>query len=226
MKTGIILVEPLYSENIGLIARIMKNFDVKTLYLVNPKAGHLNNASKSRSMHAQDILRNAVKVKSLESLVKKFDLIVGTTAKLSKESKHFRKALSLKQFKDIYGKSDANIGLVFGREDIGLTNEELNSCDLTISINASRKYNTLNISHAVAVILHELFEFKNKNLFKIAEEKNRVQAIKFVNDLIEKTEGLKNKDAIKHSFKQLLSKTLLTEKEIKTLTGFFSKLGK
>ena len=226
MKTGIILVEPLYSENIGLIARIMKNFDVKTLYLVNPKAEHLNNASKSRSMYAQDILKKAVKVKSLKSLTKKFNLLVGTTAKLSKESKHFRKALSLKQFKDIYGKSDASVGFVFGREDIGLTNEELNKCDLTISINASSKYNTLNVSHAVVVVLHELFEFKDRNLFKVAETEDRKLAIKFANDLIEKTEGLKNKEAIKHSFKQLLSKTLLTEKEMKTLVGFLSKLGR
>ena len=73
---SIILIEPEISENIGFVARVMKNFDFKDLILINPKCD-LDKANKT-AKHAKDILKKA-KIKKI-SFLKKFDFLIGTTA--------------------------------------------------------------------------------------------------------------------------------------------------
>jgi len=224
MHLSVVLVEPIYSENIGLIARAMKNFNVNDLRLVKPKANHLSIKAKSRAMHASEILFKAKTFESLNSALKDFDLTIATTAKTTKSEKHYRKALTLKQLIKIYANSNKKIALVFGRETIGLTNNELIECDLIVRIPSSKEYKTLNLSHAVAIMLYEFFCAKKTHEIKLAEKNTRKQAIKCFDLLTERITGIKNKKATAYAFKQLISRAIITEKELKAILAVLKRL--
>jgi len=155
----IILMEPENPGNLGAIARVMKNFGFMSLILINPKL-EVDETARCRAKHAQDILDNA-KIKDV-SYLKKMDLLVGTTAKVGTDYNIPRSPLSPK---DLAAKVNPKqkIGLLIGREGIGLTNEEIMMCDFTVTIPANPDYPTLNISHALAILLYELSSMQDKN---------------------------------------------------------------
>ena len=163
-----ILVDPIIPGNVGAIARIIKNFDYNELLIVNSKQLELlNDESIARAKHGADILKNAKFYESLQDLFSQcnLDFLVGTTAQPGGSYNPLRLTISPKEMcknLDI----NASIGLLFGREDSGLTNEELNLCDLLVTIPAGA-YSTLNISHAVGIILYEIFPFKPDYIFEL-----------------------------------------------------------
>jgi len=141
----VVVVEPLYPANVGYIARAMRNFGLSRLRVVNPKLA-LTGASKY-AMHASGIIRGAKTFDNLEEAVKEVDIVVGTTAKPSRSLRNVvRKAISARQFAQRCGSCQATVALIFGREDNGLSNEELRRCDLIVTIPADSKHPTLNLA--------------------------------------------------------------------------------
>ncbi len=153
MKISVALLEIQNPGNLGAIARVMKNFDVKDLILINPKC-KINQEAIDRASHAKNILKKA-KVKPF-SYLKKFDYIIGTTAKLGNNHNIPRTSLPLEKIKA------KKAVILFGREDRGLSNKEIKKCDLITTIPSSKKYPTLNISHAAAIVLYEIFKNSKK----------------------------------------------------------------
>lgn len=235
MQTKVILVEPEYEENIGLIARAMKNFPCKELLLVNPKARHYSSKARSRAMHAQEILRNAKKFNSLKEALKEVDFSAATSAKTTKEKKMLRKAITVKQLAENYSNTNASIGIVFGRESTGLKNKELNECDFLVKIPAHYKYKTLNVSHTAAIVLYELFcvkerdkgelkgvrRGKRKGELKVAKREKKKLLLSGFEDILEGCRTVQNKKAAKYAFKALISRAPVTEKEANALLSVF-----
>ena len=189
----VILIEPEIQGNIGAIARAMKNFALKNLILINPKCNHLNNESKRRAKHAQDILKKT-KVKPF-SYLKQFDYLIGTTAKIGRDYNIPRIPITPEQLSQklstIKNKSKKNqkIAIVFGREGPGLTNQEILMCDFIVSIPSSKKYFTLNISHAASIIFYELFKKqKTTTISHITpiSKKDKQQILKMMNQVLNK----------------------------------------
>jgi tRNA/rRNA methyltransferase len=134
----------------------MKNFGVSNLHLVNPKA-ILGSEGRSRAGHAQDVLDSIVHERSLEEALEGLDLSIGTTAQKSYDSSNLvRKPMTPKELTMMVRRRSGTVGIVFGREGTGLTNSELGKCDATVTIPASSEYQTLNLSHAAAIIFYEL----------------------------------------------------------------------
>ncbi|MFB3764274.1 MAG: RNA methyltransferase [Methanotrichaceae archaeon] len=160
MNLRVILVEPKYDGNIGSIARAMKNFGFHNLVLVNPCS--IDDFGHAMASHARDILEKAQKVRTLEEALNNTDLVVGTTGKrMGNEQRHLRlhirvPCLSPKELAGKLNGKDGTIALLLGREDCGLTDEELAICDMVVSIPTSADYPIMNISHAAAVLLYEL----------------------------------------------------------------------
>ncbi len=151
-----ILVEPSFEESIGFIARAMKNFGLTNLHIVNPIAV-LGPEGRSRGGHAQDVLNSIVQNGSLKEALQGLDLAIGTTAQKSYvPSNLVRKPMTPKEFSTIVKKRTGTVGIVFGREGTGLTNSELDQCDATLTIPAHSDYQTLNLSHAAAIVFYEL----------------------------------------------------------------------
>ena len=152
----VILVEPNFEESIGFVARAMKNFGFSNLHLVNPRTIFGHNG-RMRGGHAQDVLDSMVEHKSLGEALEGIDLSVGTTAQRSYVSSNLvRKPMTPKELGSVVERQAGTVGIVFGREGTGLTNAELDQCDATLTIPASPEYQTLNLSHAAAIVFYEL----------------------------------------------------------------------
>ncbi|MBI2176251.1 RNA methyltransferase [Candidatus Woesearchaeota archaeon] len=233
----VLLVEPETPGNIGSVARVMKNFGVRQLLLVNPRCNHLDGEAYGRAMHARDILKSAVVVKSFSHL-KEFDYVVATTAALGSDYNVLRSPITpgqLAQQLQSHISSSVNnkknkIALVFGREGTGLTSREIGSCDLVVTIPASRKYRALNLSHAVAIVLYELFKpsksVKLASHIPLASRHEKKLAESMVNEIISGMDFAINskKETQALVWRRLISKSFLTKREMYALLGFLRKI--
>lgn len=155
----IVLVEPKNEGNVGAIARAMKNFGAEKLVLVRPCP--LGREARQRAMHGVDVLESAKTVRRLDTALRGADLVVGTSGVDTTSEKQFaRIAITPRDFAARITPLDGTVALLLGREDFGLLDDELRRCDVLVTIPASETYPILNVSHAAAILLYELFASK------------------------------------------------------------------
>ena len=225
----VILVEPKFSGNIGAVARAMMNFDIQRLYLVNPC--ELDNICYSRAMHATKILDDAKTFPCFEDAIKNLDYLVATSSIESKNDKrHLRNSLSLEVFAEKIIEVEGKVGLIFGREDYGLYNEEIAACDILLKIPTSDLYPSLNLSHAVIIVLYSIF-LKKSYIAKQHRSMGSLEKKKlneFFGQLLDDIEYPQHKK--KHTtimFKRIMGRAMPSKWEYHTLMGVLSKtLGK
>jgi tRNA/rRNA methyltransferase len=151
----VVLVEPQHSGNIGAVARAMKNMALTQLVLVNP-ADHLNLEARMMAMHGLDLLQNACLHADLTSAVADAGFVVGTTRRLGKARRaHLTPRAIAPLLLDLAHSNP--VALVFGREDSGLTNEELQRCHELMTIPAHPEHGSLNLAQAVLLVCYELY---------------------------------------------------------------------
>jgi len=177
-------------------------------------------------MHAQDVLDNALILSSFEELVDSIDYLVGTTSIESRNDRHhLRKVMMVKDFaREIY-KMDGRIGIAFGREDYGLLNSEIEKCDLLVKIPTSDIYPSMNLSHAVAVLLYEIFssryEPEERILASGMEKEKMYEFFDALLDAINYPEYKKENTRI--LFRRVMGRSMLSKWEYHTLMGVFKK---
>lgn len=163
----IILVEPIGALNIGSIARVMKNMGLTQLVLVNPKCDSVGEEARQMAVHAQDILDSMVIAEDLPKALEGCQRAIATTARsraLPTELESPRKALPWLL------EGDLTSALIFGPEDRGLSNQELNYGQRFMGIRANPDYPSLNLAQAVGICAYELREaFLTQNIDKSAE---------------------------------------------------------
>jgi len=225
----VILVEPKNSGNIGAVARAMMNFDVEHLYLVNPCG--LDNICYARAMHATTILDNAKTFSCFEDAIKDLDYLVATSSIESKTDKrHLRNPVLLEDFSEKIFDVKGKVGLVFGREDYGLFNEEIAACDIMLKIPTSESYLSLNLSHAVTIVLYSIYLKKaiipprRRAIGSLEKQK----LFEFFAQLLDDIEYQPHKkEHTKIMFKRIMGRAIPSKWEYHTLMGVFSKtLGK
>ena len=150
-----VLVEPKEPGNIGASARAMKNMGFRNLCLVNPPS-EMTGEGKWFARNAHDVLDSAVIYHSVAEAVKDKPIVVGTTRRRGK-----RRGLIMPAHEGaakLYEMAaDNKIAILFGREARGLFNEEVDECGFMLTIPSSRMQPSLNLSHAVLIIVYELF---------------------------------------------------------------------
>jgi len=215
---SVILIEPQFEGNIGAIARSMKNFGFSNLILVNPKC-ELGNETRCRAKHANDIIDKAKIVKRFP----KMDYLIGTTCRTGNDYNIPRNPITPKELKKIIP-SKGKIGIVFGRESDGLSNEEIAKCDFLVKIPTNTKYASMNLSHAVDIILYELSGLEN-NITPISDAEKK-QLMKLLDQAMKKMEFAtkEKKDTQRLVWKKMISKSFLSKREAYALMGFFKKL--
>lgn len=148
----IVLVETSHPGNIGGVARAMKNMGLTQLALVNPN-DYPSHTASSRASGAGDVLANAQVFKSLEEAVADCSLVVGASARLRKVA---WPQLDVRQTATLALEKSANqVALVFGREDSGLSNAEMDRCHYLAHIPSNPDYTSLNLAAAVQVFAYE-----------------------------------------------------------------------
>ena len=150
----VVLVNTTHPGNIGGAARAMKNMGLSQLYLVAPKEFPAEKAVW-RAAGALDVLDKAVVVDTLDEAIADCGLVVGTSAR---ERRIPWPLLTPREFgaRAVAEAPGHPVAVVFGREDRGLTNEELHKCHFHVHIPANPEYSALNLATAVQVICYEV----------------------------------------------------------------------
>lgn len=160
------LVEPAGPLNIGSVARLCANFGASELRLVAPRCDHLSEQAMQMAVHGQALLQAAVVVPDLLTAINDCRRTVGSCGRLDHGDIPLQKpeqALGWLLASDGSSSSaDTPIALVFGREDRGLSNSELRLCQRVLCLQSVESYPSLNLSHAVAVVLHELSRLNSR----------------------------------------------------------------
>ncbi|WP_347988422.1 RNA methyltransferase [Methylomonas sp. AM2-LC] len=152
----IVLVETSHPGNIGAVARAMKNMQMYPLRLVQPKFFPHADAT-SRASGADDILKNAAVYTNLPEAIADCQIVLGASARDRTIS---WPAVTARQCAEKWASPidpSLNIAIVFGRENSGLKNHELDLCDYLLRIPCNSEYSSLNIAAAVQVVCYELF---------------------------------------------------------------------
>ena len=161
----VVLVEPSGPINIGSVARLCENFSVQELRIVSPKCDYLAQEAKKMAVRGLKTLEKAIVHKDINSAVSDCSRVIATCGRKEHGD------IPLNSNKEalcwaLKSEREEKIALVFGREDRGLSNEELLKANKVISLNTSENYPSLNLSHAVAIVLHQFNQFNEISLLK------------------------------------------------------------
>jgi len=152
----VILVEPNGPLNVGSVARLCSNFEVEELRIVSPKCDIFSLEAKKMALKGQKFIENCKIFDNLEKAIFDCDLVLASSGRID-----VSKDLSFESSEDIFNwtmsfKKINNLAIIFGREDRGLTNSELLLANKTFNIPTSHDNPSLNLSHAVSIVLYEL----------------------------------------------------------------------
>ncbi len=169
----IVLVEPAGARNLGSVARVMKNFGLDRLVLVNPQCDHLSDDAMHMAVHAKSLLEEAIVVPDLPSALVGCHRVAATVGREDMQVESLRSVMpwllppDLPQTSQIlqnpqnWGQGAEDLtqiqsAIVFGREDHGLSNAELKYAQRCITIPSSPNYPSLNLAQAVGICCYEL----------------------------------------------------------------------
>lgn len=151
----IVLVQTYHPGNIGAIARAMKTMGLNELYLVDPREYPSEEAS-NRAAGALDVLDNAMVIGSLQEAIADCTQVFATSAR---KRNYTRPQVTAEEAADwIQHNPKEKIAIVFGRERMGLSNEQLGMCQQLLYIPGNPEYDVLNIGSAVQIVCYELFK--------------------------------------------------------------------
>jgi TrmH family RNA methyltransferase len=230
MGVRVVLFKPEVSGNVGAVARLMGNFDVQELVLIQPKCDHLSKESQDRAKHNKQILKKAVILDSLDQL--ECATLIATTARVGTDFNLPRSPLLPSQLAELVPVG-ADVGIVFGPEGPGLSNEEISKCDFTVSIPTTKRYAAMNLSHAVGIILYELFQARS--LYHIASHiksmgvAEKKQLLKMVDATIEGIDWdthASRKETQLRLWHKIVGKSFLTNREAMAFMGFLRQIQK
>ena len=230
-KIYFILVRPQMGENIGSVARAIKNFNIKYLRLVNPRCHWPNQKALATSVGAKDILKSTKIYDSVEKSIGDLDIIFASSSRIRNVNK---KIISISNLKKKI-KKGKKIGILFGPEASGLSNDEISCANYLVKIPSNKKFSSLNLSHSAIIFCFELFQYFSKNQaeYKTGYKSSiakKSEVNKFLNFIIQ---GLDKKGFLQpiHKRKSMIRninnifhRTNLSEQEIRILLGIFSTL--
>ena len=226
-----ILVRPQIGENIGSVARAIKNFNIKYLRLVKPKCSWPNQKALATSVGAKNILKSAKIFDSVEESIGDLDIVFASSSRIRKVNKKIIPVTNLKR----KIRKESKVGILFGPEASGLSNNEISCADYLVKIPANKKFSSLNLSHSAIIFCFELYQHfsMQKKEYKtgyksLVAKKSEVN--KFLNFIIQ---GLDKKGFLQPDHKRqsmirninnIFHRLNLSEQEIRILLGIFSTL--
>ena len=233
-KFGFILIKPQLGENIGACARSMKNFGFKKLKIVSPKFFFPNHKTKSTSVGAFDLINRAKVYNNTEEAINEFDIIISLSARKRDVNK---KHIKMRDFSNILlAYKDKNIGLMFGPEASGLTNEDLSFSNYILQIPTSKNFKSINLSHSVTIICFEIFKTLNNKSFskkgkniKISSKLKINSVVKYLTTLLEKKKFFlpkEKKQSMLLNIYNLFYRLEPNDKELRILASILSALSK
>ena len=232
-NTAIVLVSPKGDANIGAVARAMKNFGITKLILIDP-VDYKTKDGYGWAVDAKDILDNASIHSSLKEALEEFSISVAFTRRLGRTRKNHLTIENLPESIQDHSLS-GKIALVFGTEDAGLNNNEVDLCDMIVSIPTMDSLPSLNLSQAVIIACYEIYKFSQRakpNMNKTWKYASKKQTKKIITLLAQTLDSLdyqnkpdnEVKDKIINQFNKLFGRAGLLDKDIRMFEGLLSRI--
>jgi tRNA/rRNA methyltransferase len=224
----IVLVRPRGSGNIGSIARAMKNMGQTELALVG-KARTRSFWARAMAVHGREILENAKAYNSLREAIANCTLVIGTTCRSGLYRKHSRSPRELAP--DIVAAAQTGkVALIFGPEDHGLSNKDIEHCQHLMTIPAHPDYQSLNVAQAAVICLYELYL---ESLAPIRTSAIQRAAAEDVERLFDRMRAVllkigfldsENPEHMLLAFRRILGRAGLEDKDVRIFTGLFRQI--
>ena len=227
----IVLVEPQGPLNIGAVCRAMMNFGFSDLRLVNPQTDHLIDDARRMAVKAGGLLERATLFPDLQDALQDCHLALATTRRFGKYREDF---LHPDQAADylLPWTEKGRVALVFGREDKGLTTNELDLCQRLITIPTNDQLPSMNLAQSVVLCLYETAKARAAAQHKTAGRKKLA-----TNKVLESMYGHmrrtlcdigfldpQNPDHILRSLRRIFGRSGLNDREVRILRGLWSRL--
>tara|TARA_B100000953_G_scaffold298957_1_gene297311 strand:- start:1882 stop:2571 length:690 start_codon:yes stop_codon:yes gene_type:complete len=222
----IILVEPQHPGNVGAVARVMANFGINDLAIVN--GCEITDEGYARSKSGRPVLENLKRFKTMREALADCDIAIATSGIKPKGDKRwFRAPTNVKNINKIIEDRE-NPALVFGRENYGLYKEELALCETTITVPTSQDYPILNLSHAVGIVLYEInreIKIKGPKRRKaVSQEEFERLLERIMNMLVDSSYPKRKLARSKTTLRRLISRGNPDEGEYENLMGIFKAI--
>ncbi len=228
LRVRVVLVGIEGNINLGFIARLVRNFAADELYLVNPQADPQSEEARRYAAKASDVLDHAVVVQSLEEALRGVDVSVCTSARIGQRYDVLRHPVTPWELVDILEKY-RSVALVFGRESVGLTRDEITKCDLLLTIPANPDYPVLNLSHAVAIVLYEVwrhFKLCRREVREPADAEAVRRVIELATRIAEKVVEEQRRVHVIAAIKHVVTRSAPSRGEASYLYTFFKRVNK
>lgn len=229
-NVAIILVSPQMGENIGACARAMKNFGLYDLRIVSPRDGWPNAKAEANAALAADVIQNAKIYSNLPDAISDLHYLYATTAQVRRMNKDYvtTKNLSVKF------PQNQKVGIMFGRENNGLTNEEIALANEIIVVDTNPDCSSLNIAQAVLLVCYELFEAnKRADLVNNQELCTKNEMSYFIDHLVRALDDIsffkpeEKRNYMVQNITNIFTRIeKLSHNEIQTLRGIVSSFSK
>ena len=230
---NIVLVDTIHPGNIGSVARAMKTMCLSRLSLVNPRIFPSGDAN-ALSGNATDVLENANTYSSIKEAVKDSTFVYATSSRDRSIQWPILNASSAAEKICNEVNSDKEISIIFGKEDRGLTNTELEYANNLIEIPANPEYPVLNLAMSAQIICYEIFKFSNNSNIKEWRdypEVNSEQLQRLINHFIDTAVEIDvidpdNPKKIISRIKRMFTRLQPDEMEASFMRGFLSGINK
>jgi tRNA/rRNA methyltransferase len=221
----VVLVEPEKEGNIGSIARSMRNFGLTDLCIVSPKTS-VGDEAYRYATKGEKILRKARIVETLPDALNGIDRVVGTTAIVGTSSRNvLRLVIDPSQLASRVVGTTGSVALLFGRESTGLTNRELQQCDIIVSIPGSEEYNVLNVAIAASIIFYELYKVGQMRPRSLEPSQQSIDRLVSIFNQLADIADLPShrKRLADRAFRNVLAKSIISQREVSLIVGVLRK---
>jgi tRNA/rRNA methyltransferase len=228
-RVAVVLVGAKEDGNVGAVARVGRNFGIERMVLVRPRAA-LGSEARRRAMAGLALLKSARSVSTLVEGVADADLVIGTTdLVLGRSTAFLRRSIDPERLGAIVRVAEGRVALVFGPEDNGLGREELGLCDLIVHIPARREFPTLNLSHAVGILLYAIHRAQGPEWEETTPAPERLALagrekeilLQRLGELMAQTDYPRHKRrGLMLLFRRLFGRAVPTEHEYRMMLGF------
>ena len=242
MTVRVVLVEPTHPGNIGAVARAMGNMGVRDLSMVRPVDFRVEEA-RVRSAKNEEILANAYECESLAEAIRDCSFVIGTSARV--RSIGWPNLMPREAMRQVARASDQGekVALVFGPESAGLSNSQIDQCDILVRVPVSDSAPSINLAGSVLILLYELRVIQLESLVgdtepdeqkpkrkedRMATQKQIQGFFEHLFEVMENVEFISGnpRDILKRKIRRIFLRPGLTEDEVNILRGFLKSVNK
>lgn len=231
----IILVEPQLAQNIGAVARVMLNFGLTNLRLVNPRDGWPNQAAIAPAAGADKVLENIQVFPTTSAAIGDLNRVFATSARVHDIIKYIYSPHIALEYLAETAQHRQKVGVLFGGERCGLQNGDISLCEALIKIPTNPEFSSLNLAHGVALIAYEWSLHINTSptqvfrtgVTSLATREDLGNFFAHLEEELDRSGFLRHKKkrpTMVRNIRNIFQRANLTEQEVRSLRGIVRSL--